>query len=151
MQKQRKRGRSFRPRSSPHRSRKMTFERIEVCFQGSVRAFMEVPSFVAWVNSIPGPSRVIGIRDAGAKEGPDGQELGIFVTSVLRIEGTPGRWRRRRIGFLQKRCGHHLAKEGAVKRTARNESRKEEKDFSPAEILENRITPSLRNVRGRGV
>ena len=132
MQKQRKRGRSFRRQASPHRFRKMTFECIEVCFQRSVRAFMEVPSFVAWVNSIPGPSRVIGIRGVGAKEGHDSQELGNFVTSVLRTEGAPGRWRRRRIRFLQKQCGHHLAKEGAVKRTAGNESRKEEKDFSPA-------------------
>ena len=71
MQKQRKRGRSFKRQSSPLRSRKMTFECIEVCFQGSVRAFMEVSSFVAWVNSIPGPSLVIGIRGVGAKEGPD--------------------------------------------------------------------------------
>ena len=99
---QRKRGRSFRRQSSHHCSRKMTFERIEVCFQSSVRAFMEVSSFVAWVNSIPGPSHIIGIRGVGAKEGPDSQELGNFVTSVLRIEGVPGRWRRRRIGFLQK-------------------------------------------------
>ena len=128
------------------RKRKMTFERIEVCFQGSVRAFMEVPSFVAWVHSIPGPSCIIGIQGVGAKEGPDSQELGNFVTSVLRIEGAPGHWRRCRIGFLQKQCGHHLAKEGAVKRTAGNESRKEEKDFSPAEMLENRITPSLHEV-----
>ena len=107
---------------------------------------MEVPSFVAWVNSIPGPSRVIGTRGVGAKDGPDSQELGNFVTSVLRIEGAARRWRRRRIGFLQKRCGHRLAKEGAVKRPAGNESRKEEKDFSPAEMLENRITPSLCDV-----
>ena len=137
---QRKRGRSFRRQSSHHHSRKMTFERIEVCFQGSVRAFMKVSSFIAWVNSIPGPSRVIGIRGVGAKEGPDSQELGNFVTSVLRIEGAPGRWRRRRIGFLQKRCGHRLAKEGAVKRTAGNESGGEEKDFSPAEMLKKQIT-----------
>ena len=49
MQKQRKRGRSFRCQSLPRRSRKMSFERIEVCSHGSVRAFMEIPSFVAWV------------------------------------------------------------------------------------------------------
>ena len=98
------------------------------------------------MNFIPGPSRVIGIRGVGAKEGPDSQELGNFVTSVLRIKGAPGRWRRCRIRFLQKRCRHRLAKEGAVKRTAGNESRKEEKDFSPAEMLENRITPSLHDV-----
>ena len=146
MQKQRKRGRSFRHQSSPHRFRKMTFECIEVCFQGSVRAFMEVASFVAWVNSIPGPSHAIGIRGVGTKEGPDSQELGNFVTSVLHIEGAPGRWRRRHTGFLQKRCGHRLAKEGAVKRTVGNESGTEEKDFSPVEMLENRITPSLRDV-----
>ena len=107
---------------------------------------MEVLSFVAWVNSIPGPSSATGIRGVGAKEGPDSQELGNFVTSMLCIEGAPGRWRRRHIGFLQKRCGHHLAKEGAVERTAGNGSRKEEKDLSPAEMLENWITPSLRDV-----
>ena len=48
---------------------------------------MEIPSFVAWVNSIPGPSRVIGIRGVSAKDGPDSQELSDFMTSVLRIEG----------------------------------------------------------------
>ena len=132
---QRKRGRSFRRQSSHHHSRKMTFERIEVCSQGSVRAFMKVSSFIAWVNSIPRPSRGIGIRGVGDKEGPDSQELGNFVTPVLRIEGAPGCWRRRRIGFLQKRCGHRVAKEGAVKRTAGNESGGEEKDLSPAEML----------------
>ena len=124
----------------------MTFERIEVCFQGSVRAFMEVSSFNAWVNSIPGPSRVIGIQGVGAKDGPDSQELGNFVTSVLRIEGAPGRWSRRRIGFLQNRCGHRLVKEGAVRRMARNESGGEEEDFSPAEMLKKTNNLSLRDV-----
>ena len=64
---QRKRGGSFRRESSHHHSKKMTFERIEVCFQGSVRVFMEVSSFIAWVNSIPGPSHVIGIQGVGGK------------------------------------------------------------------------------------
>ena len=130
---QRKKGRSFRRQSSHHHSRKMTFESIEVCFQGSVRVFMEVSSFNVWVNSIPGPSRVIDIRGVGAKDGPNSQELGNFVTSVFRIEGAPGRWRRRYIRFMQKRCGHCLAGEGAVKRTVGNES--ERKDFNPAEML----------------
>ena len=40
MQKQRKRRTTFRRQSLPHRSRKMSFERIEVSFQGSVRAFI---------------------------------------------------------------------------------------------------------------
>ena len=63
---------------------------------------MEIPTFVAWVNSIQGPSQLIGIRGVSAKGGPDSQELSDFMTSVLHIEGAPGRWRRRRIGFLQK-------------------------------------------------
>ena len=33
-----------------------------------------------------------------------------------------------------------------MKRTAGNKSRREEKDFSPAEMLEKRITSSLRDV-----
>ena len=100
MQKQRKRGRTFRRQSLPHRSRKMFFECIEVSFQGSVRAFMEIPSFVDWVNSIQGPSHVIGIRVVTAKGGPDSQELSDFMISVLHIEGAPGSWRQRRIVFL---------------------------------------------------
>ena len=52
MQKQRKRGRSFRRQSLPRRPRKMSLEHIEVCFQGSVRAFMKIASFTAWVNSV---------------------------------------------------------------------------------------------------
>ena len=101
MQKQRKRGRSFRHQSLPHRSRKMSFERIKICFQGSVRAFMEISSFFVWVNSLQGPSQVIGIWGLSAKGGPDSQELSDLMTSVLHIEGAPGRWKRRRIGFLK--------------------------------------------------
>ena len=107
---------------------------------------MKVSSFVTWVNSIPGPSRVVGIWGVGAKEGPYRRELGNFVTSVLRIEGAPGRWMWRRIRFLQKRCGHRLAKEGAVRRMAGNESGGEEKDFSPTEMLSKTNNLSLQDV-----
>ena len=62
LQKQRKRARTFRVQSLPHRSRKMSFECIEVSFQGSVRDFMEILSFVAWVNSIQGPSRSLSFE-----------------------------------------------------------------------------------------
>ena len=90
MQKQRKRGRSFRCQSLPRRPRKMSLQHIKVCFQGSVRAFIEITPFTAWVNSVRGPSKVIGIRDVSAKSGPGNQELSDFMTSVLHIEGTPG-------------------------------------------------------------
>ena len=145
MQKRRKRGRSFRCQSLPHRSRKMSFEHIELCFQGSVRAFMEITSFVAWVNSIQGPSQVIGIRGVSAMGGPDNQELSDFMTSVLCIEGATGRWRRRRIRFLQKRFGHHLTWEGAVRRTAKK-AQEEGENFSPAERQENQITSTVVDV-----
>ena len=102
----------------PRRPRKMSLEHIEVCFQGSVRAFMEIASFTTWVNSVRGLSKVIGIRGVSAKSGPGNQELSNFMTSVLHIEGTPGRWRRRSIGFLQKRCGHRLTEERAVRSMA---------------------------------
>ena len=139
MQRQRKRGKSFRHQTLPHRSRKMPFECIEICFQGSVRAFMEIPSFVAWVNSLQGPSQVLGIQGVSAKGRPDSQELSDFMTSVLHIEGAPGRWRRRRIGFLQKRCGHRLVE------------REKEENFSPVKLQKNQITPTVGDVRGTGV
>ena len=145
MQKQRKRGRTFRRQSLPHHSRKMSFECIEVSFQGSVRAFMEIPSFVASENSIQGPSQVIGIRGVSAKGGPGSQELSDFITSVLHIEGAPGRWRRRHIGFLQKRCGHCLAGEGAVRRSAGKEREREE-NFSPAELQINKKNSTVDDV-----
>ena len=145
MQKQRKRGRSFRRQSLPHHPSKVSFERIEVCFQGSVRAFMEIPFFVNWMNSIQGPSQVIGIRGVSAKGGPDNQELSDFMTSVLNIKRAPGRWRRLRIGFLQKRCGHRLAEEGAVRRSAGKEREREE-NLSPMELQKNQITPTVADV-----
>ena len=83
-----------------------------------------IASFIAWVNSIRGPSKVFGIRGVSAKSGPGNEELSDFMTSVLHIEGTQGRWRRRRIGFLQKRCGHRLTEEGAVRRMAEKASEK---------------------------
>ena len=145
MQKQRKRGRSFRRQSLPLCPRKMSLERIEVCFQGSVRAFMEIASFTAWVNSIRGPSKVIGIRGVSAKSGPGNEELSDFMTSVLHIEGTPGCWRRRRTGFLQKRCGYCLTEEGAVRRTT-EKARETRENFSPAEMQENQITLTVGDV-----
>ena len=91
---------------------------------------MEILSFVASVNSIQGPSQVIGIRGASAKGGPDNKELRNVMTSVICIEGAPGHCRRRRIGFLQKECRHCLTEEGAVRRTAKKAC-EEGENFSP--------------------
>ena len=145
MQKQRKRGRSFRRQSLPHHPGKMSLEHIEVCFQDSVRAFMETASFTAWVNSIRGLSKVIGNHGVSAKSGPGNEELSDFMTSFLHIEGTPGRWQRRRIGFLQKRCGHWLKEEGEVRRTT-EKARKARENFSPVEMQENQITITVGDV-----
>ena len=106
---------------------------------------MEIASFTAWVNSIRGPSKVIGIHGVSAKSGPGNEELSEFMTSVLHIEGTPGRWRHWRIGYLQKRCGHRLTEEGAVRRTA-EKVRETSEYFSPAEMQENQITPMVGDV-----
>ena len=97
------------------------------------------------MNSIRGPSKVIGICGVSAKSGPGNEKLSDFMTSVLHIEGTPGCWRRRRIGFLQKRCGHRLTEEGAVRRTA-EKARETRKNFSSAEMQENQITPTVGDV-----
>ena len=48
IQKQKKRGRNFKHQSLPHRRRKMLLSHIEVCFQGSVLTFKDIPSFAAW-------------------------------------------------------------------------------------------------------
>ena len=90
LHKQRKRGRSFRRQSLSCRPKKMSLANIEICFQGSVRAFSDIASFTAWVNSVRGPSKVIGIRGISAKSGPGNHALS-DMTSVLHIEGTPGR------------------------------------------------------------
>ena len=67
------------------------------------------------------------------------------MTSALHIEGTPGHWRRRRIRFLQKRCGHRLTEEGAVRSMA-EKARETRENFSPAEMQRNRITPKVGDV-----
>ena len=61
IQKQKKRGRNFKRHSLPRRRRKMLLSHIEVCFQGSVLAFKDIPSFATWVQSVEGSSKVIGI------------------------------------------------------------------------------------------
>ena len=118
---------------------------IEICFQGSVRAFSDIASFTAWVNSVRGPSKVIGIHGVSAKSGPGNHALSDFMTSVLHIEGTPGRWRRRCIGSLQKRCGHCLAEEGAV-RIMEEKACGTRESFGPAELQSKRVTPKAGDV-----
>ena len=48
IQKQKKRGRNFKLHSLPRCRRKMLLSHIEVCFQGSVLAFNDIPSFATW-------------------------------------------------------------------------------------------------------
>ena len=45
IQKQKKKGRNFKRYSLLRRRRKMLLSHIEVCFQGSVLAFKDIPSF----------------------------------------------------------------------------------------------------------
>ena len=106
---------------------------------------MEIASFTAWVNSVRGPTKVIGIHGISATSGPRIRELSDFMTSVLHIEGTPGHWRCRRIGFLEKRCGHRLTEEGAVRSMAEKACETRE-NFSPAEMQRDHITPKVGDV-----
>ena len=123
----------------------MLLSHIEVCFQGSVLAFQDIPSFAAWVNSVEGTSKVIGIRGVGARHGHGDPLLSHFVTLDLHIEGPPGCWRRRCIGYLQKRCGHRLAEGEAVKRTE-EKARGMGEVFRPVEKEVRRVTPSNGDV-----
>ena len=66
IQKQKEKGRDFKCHSLPCRGRKMLLSHIDVCFQGSVLAFEDIPSFATWVHSVEGSSKVIGIRSVGA-------------------------------------------------------------------------------------
>ena len=97
------------------------------------------------MNSVRGPSKVIGICGVSAKSGPGNHALSDFMASVLHIEGTLGRWRRRRIGFLQKRCGHRLAEEGAV-RSMEEKAHGTRESFGPAELQSKRVTPKAGDV-----
>ena len=92
----------------------MLLAHIEVCLQGSVLAFEDIPSFATWVHSVEGSSKVIGIRVIGAQHGHGNPLLSHFVTLELHLQGC---WKRRRIGYLQKRCGHRLIGREAGKRT----------------------------------
>ena len=95
-----KRGRPFKHHSLPRCCRKMLLSHIEICFQGSVRAFPDISSFAAWVNSVEGISKVIGICGVGSQHGHGNPLLNHFVTLDLHLEGPPGRWWRRCIGYL---------------------------------------------------
>ena len=110
MQKQRRKGKPFKRHLQPCRRRKMLLSHLEICFQDAVRSFSDVSSFLGWVNSVEGPSKVVGIQGVGAKDG-HGDSL---CDSHPQYSTTI---RRRRIGFLQKQCGHRLSEEGAVMRT----------------------------------
>ena len=116
---------------------------IEICFQGFVHAFLDFSSFAAWVNSIQGASKVNGICGVGVKHGHRNHLLSHFVTLDLHLQGLPGR---RCIGFLQKRCGHRLAEEGAVRRTEEN-AREMGESFRPVGEREDRlVTPGHDDV-----
>ena len=126
IQKQKKRGRDFKRHSLPCRCRKMLRSHIEVCFQGSVLAFKDIPSFATWVHLVEGSFKVIGIRGVGARHGHSDPLLSHFVTLDLHLEGPPGCWRRQRIGYLRKRCGHCPIEREAVMRTRGEEREAEE-------------------------
>ena len=70
------------------------------------------------MNFVKGSSKVSGIRGVAVTHGHGDLLLSHFVTLTLNLP--PPRWRCRRIGFLQKRCGHRLAEEGVVIRTEEN-------------------------------
>ena len=106
IQKQKKRGRNFKRHSLPRCRRKMLLSHIEVCFQGSVLAFKDIPSFATWVQSVEGSSKIIGIRGVGEQQGQGDPLLSHFVTLELHLQGPPGCWQRQRIGYLHKLCGH---------------------------------------------
>ena len=144
-QKQKKRGKNFRCHALPRRRWKMLLSHIEVCFQGSVLAFKDILSFVAWVNSAGGSSKVIGIRGVGGRHGHRDLLLSHFVTLELHMQGPPGCWQRRRIGYLQKQCVHRPTGREAVKRT-RGKEREAGKLHRPVEEGVRRVSPSSSDV-----
>ena len=85
IQKQKKRGRNFKRHSLPRRRRKMLLSHIEVCFQGSVLTFKDIPPFATWVQPVEGFSRVIGICGVGAQQGHGYPLLSHFVTLELNL------------------------------------------------------------------
>ena len=146
MQTQKKQGRSLKCHSQTRRRRKMLLSHIEICFQGSVRTFPDFSSFNAWVNSVQGAFKTISIRGVGTKHGHGDPLLSHFVTLDLHLQSPPGRWWCRRIGFLQKQCGHRLGKEGVVRRTEENTS-ETRASFRPVDEREDRrVTPGRDDV-----
>ena len=85
IQKPKKNGRDFKRHSLLRRRRKMLLSHTEVCFQGSVLAFEDIPSFATWVHSVEGSSKVIGIRGVGAQHGHGNPLLSHFVTLELHL------------------------------------------------------------------
>ena len=145
IQKQKKRGRNFKRHSLPRRRRKMLLSHIEVCFQGSVLTFKDIPSFATWVQSVEGSSKVIGIRGVGAQQGHGDPLLSHFVTLELNLQGPPGRWQRRRIGYLCKRCGHRPIEREAVLRNG-GKTHEGEEEFRPEAEGFRRVTLSGSDV-----
>ena len=126
IQNQKKMGRNFKHHSLPRRRRKMLLLHIEVCFQGSVLNFKDIPSFATWVESFEGSCKVMGISGVGAQQGHSDPLLSHFVTLELHLQGPLGCWQRQRIGCLHKRCGHHLIVREAVMRNGGKAHEEEE-------------------------
>ena len=82
------------------------------------------------VQSVEGSSKVIGICGVGAQQGHSDPLLSHFVTLKLHLEGSPGCWQRRRIGYLRKRCGHRSIEKETVMRNG-GKAREEEETFRP--------------------
>ena len=125
----------------------MLLSHIEVCFQGSVLAFKDIPSFATWVQSVEGSSKVIGIRGVGAQHGHGDPLLSHFVTLDLHLEGSPGCWRRWRIGYLCKRRGHRPIEREAVMRTGGEASEAEETFSSVEEVRHVTLSSSDVNLQ----
>ena len=140
-----KKDKNFKRHSLSRRRRKMLLSHIEVCFQGSVLAFKDVASFPTWVQSIQGSSKVIGICGVGAQHGFGDPLLSHFVTLELHLQGPPGYWQRRRIGYLRKRCGHRSIEEEAVKRDEEKAS-EEVQEFRPVAESFRHVAESFSDV-----
>ena len=123
----------------------MLLSHIEVCFQGSVLTFKDIPSFATWVQSVEGSSKVIRIHGVGAQQGHGDPLLSHFVTLELHLQGPPGCWQRRRIGYLCKRCGHRPIKREAVMRNG-GKAREEEEVYRPTAEGFRRVTLSCSDV-----
>ena len=118
----------------PYITQPKLLRRFEVSVGDMKHRFDNPDHFLQWLQGEKEASTTISIRGVLAQGGTGSQDVTDFFYKELRLARLPGRWQKRPLHYLKKRCEHLFSKEGVVCQ-AREEYREGEEKGSCGKSL----------------